>query len=228
MDEPFLLPPVLDYLATFLWGLSGALLAARRGYAPLGLLTLALVSATGGGLLRDALFLQGLPPVLVRDPWFLWISTGAGLLVLMFGRRVQGIPRFSTLVALVDALGLGTYAVVGMDRAYAAGLSPPGAIMVGMVNAVGGGLLRDVLMRQEPSLLRPGTLEESAAFAGCLVYAALTHAFDADKFPSACLTIGLVFVIRLLAIRYEIRSTPLRDFEADWNPPTAGRSPGSG
>ncbi len=223
MDEPFLLPPVLDYLATFLWGLSGALLAARRGYAPLGLLTLALVSGTGGGLLRDALFVQGLPPVLVRDPWYLWISTAAGALVLIFGRKVQQIPRLSTLVAVADALGLGTYAVVGMDRAFAAGLSLAGAIMVGMVNATGGGLLRDVLMRQEPSLLKPGTLEESAAFAGCLTYAALTHALSADKFPSACVTIGLVFLLRLLAIRFAIKTQPLRDFEADWRPDSPDR-----
>ncbi|MFM8218542.1 MAG: trimeric intracellular cation channel family protein [Planctomycetaceae bacterium] len=220
MDEPFLLPPALDYLATFLWGLSGALLAARRGYAPLGLFTLALVSGTGGGLLRDALFIQGSPPVLVRDPWYLWISTAAGALVLVFGRKVQQIPRFSQVVAVVDALGLGTYAVVGMDRAYAAGLSLAGAIMVGMVNATGGGLLRDVLMRQEPSLLKPGTLEESAAFAGCLTYAALTHAFGQEQFPSACWTIAFVFVLRLLAIRYAIRSQPLRDFKADWGPST--------
>ena len=71
--KPFLLPLFFDYSATFLWAISGALLAARRGYAIMGVITLALVSSTGGGLLRDGFFIQDGPPALVRTPNYLWL-----------------------------------------------------------------------------------------------------------------------------------------------------------
>ncbi|MCY2963250.1 MAG: TRIC cation channel family protein [Planctomycetota bacterium] len=216
MEDPFLLPPFIEYFATFLYGVTGALLGARRGYAILGILSLAIVSATGGGLLRDGLFLQHGPPVLVRSPEYLYLSTAAGTVVMLFGRRVQRLPQFDAIVGTVDALGLGAYAVVGMDRATAAGLSSPGVVVVGMVNAVGGSLLRDVLIRREPNLFRPGTLEESAAFIGCLTFLAATRWTDLPNIPVAWFTIGLVFLIRILAIRYQIQTRPLRDFEEFW------------
>lgn len=216
MDDPFLLPPFFEYFATFLWGISGALLAARRGYALLGVLSLAIVSATGGGLLRDGLFLQQGPPLLVQTPLYLYLSTAAGMIVMLFGRRVQQVPRLDAIIGVFDALGLGAYAVVGMDRALAAGLSAPGLVVVGMVNAVGGGVLRDVLTRREPNLFRPGTLEESAAFIGCLTYLLETRWFAIEKFAAAWTTIAVVFLIRVAAIRYQIRSKPLRDFEEFW------------
>jgi len=129
---------------------------------------------------------------------------------------VQQLPRFDAIVGVVDALGLGAYAVVGMDRAMASGLSAPGVVVVGMANAVGGGVLRDVLTLREPNLFRPGTLEESAAFIGCLTFLAATQWLSLDKFPAAWATIALVFLIRVAAIRYQIQSKPLRDFEEFW------------
>ena len=71
--KAFLLPPFFDYSATFLWAISGAVLGARRGYAIIGIITIALVSSTGGGLLRDGLFIQDGPPVLVRTQVYLWL-----------------------------------------------------------------------------------------------------------------------------------------------------------
>ncbi len=216
--QAFLLPAYFDYSATFLWAVSGALLGARRGYAILGIATVALVSSVGGGLLRDGIFLQTIP-VLLTAPVYLYIIAFAVVLVLFFGARVQHWRHLGHVVSLIDAAGLGAYAVVGMNRALAADLPLIGVAVVGMVNAVGGGILRDVLNREEPAMFKPGTLDESLALLGCGVFLVLFELTSAGQFISAWVTIAVVFAIRLLAVRFQIRSTPLRGFEEYWSGP---------
>jgi uncharacterized membrane protein YeiH len=212
LAKPFLLPPFFDYSATFLWAISGALLAARRGYAIMGVITLAIVSSTGGGLLRDGLFIQDGPPVLIRTPNYLWLVAVAILFCVVLGRWIDRRPRLSQVILLIDAIGLGTYSVVGMDRALAAGISLPGVVVVGMVNAVGGGILRDVLVNQEPEMFKPGTLEQALALVGCLLFLSLTQALPVSQFAAAWITILTVFIIRLLSVRYHIQSPPMPGF----------------
>ena len=213
--KPFLLPLFFDYSATFLWAISGALLAARRGYAIMGVITLALVSSTGGGLLRDGFFIQDGPPALVRTPNYLWLVAVAVILCVVLGRWIEGRPRLPQAIVLIDAIGLGTYSVVGMDRALAAGISLPGVVVVGMVNAVGGGILRDVLVNEEPEMFKPGTLEQALALFGCLLFLSLTQALPFSQFAAAWITILTVFAIRLVSIRYNIQSPPMPGFGAD-------------
>jgi uncharacterized membrane protein YeiH len=216
-DKAFLLPPFFDYSATFLWAISGAVLAARRGYAILGIVTIALVSSTGGGLLRDGLFIQDGLPVLLRTPIYLWLIAAAVLLVVLFGRWIDRMPGQRNVIVLIDALGLGAYAVVGMCRALGAGVSLPGVVVVGMVNAVGGGILRDVLLNSEPDMFKPGTLDQVSALIGCLLFLGLTQALPFTQFSGAWITIGTVFAIRLLAIRFGIETRPLPSFKAHWD-----------
>lgn len=213
--QAFLLPPYFDYSATFLWAISGALLGARRGYAVLGVATVALVSSTGGGLLRDGIFLQRVP-MLVRTPVYLYLIVTAVVLVTLFGRRVQRIPHLSVITGLIDAMGLGAYAVVGMNLALAAHFPLIGVGVVGMVNAVGGGILRDVLNREEPHMFKPGTIEESAALIGCCVFIALINFTSLGQFVSAWATIGVVFAARLIAIRFHFETKPLTAFQEYW------------
>ena len=214
--DVFLLPPFFDYGATFLWGVSGALVGARRGYDVMGISILALVSSTGGGLLRDGLFLHDGPPVLVRTPVYLELVVAATVIVVLFGKRVSQIKGFSRLVSLVDGLGLGAYAVVGMNRATTLGFSIPGVILVGMVNAVGGAVLRSVLAAREPHLFKPGTFEGVAALAGCVIFVSLTRTGLVDQTAGAWITIAAVFVIRIASLAFGVETKPLRDFEEDW------------
>lgn len=214
--QPFLLPPLFDYAATFMWAISGALLGARRGYAILGVITIALVSATGGGLLRDGLFLQH-TPALLRNPIYLWLVAVGVLVVVLFGRWISRSPLAAQAVVLFDAAGLGAYAVFGMNRALAAGISLPGVVVVGLVNAVGGGILRDILINREPEMLMPGTLEQSLALLGCLFFLGLIDAAHLSQFAAAWITIAGVFFARLLAIRYHIESKPLSEFRDEWS-----------
>jgi uncharacterized membrane protein YeiH len=218
-DLSFQIPLYFDYGATILWALSGALLAARKGYAIPGILTVAFVSAAGGGLLRDGLFLQNGPPLVVRTPDYLGLIGAAVLAILLMGGRIQRLRHLPHLVGLVDAIGLGAYAVVGMTMALAAGLSLPGVVLVGLVNSVGGGILRDVLMRREPSMFLPGTLEEVLALLGCLLFVLLVSAIGWPLRAAAWLTIATIVLLRLAAIRYGIRSRPLPAFRDHWQQP---------
>ncbi len=213
--QAFLLPPYFDYAATFLWAISGALLGARRGYAILGIATVALVSSTGGGPLRDGIFLQRVP-MLIRTPVYLYLIVTAVVLVTLFGRRVQRVPHLNVTMALIDAVGLGAYAVVGMNLALAAHLPLIGVGVVGMVNAVGGGILRDVLNREEPHMFKPGTIEESAALIGCCAFIALINFTSFGQFVSAWATIAVVFAVRLIAIRFHVETRPLTAFQEYW------------
>lgn len=206
---------VFDITATLIWAFSGALLGARRGCDVMGVVIVAMVSATGGGLLRDGLFIQGGPPVLVRKPIYLELIALAALAVIVFGGRLKTIRWFPTLVSIIDGLGLGAYAVVGMKAATAAGLPVTGVIFVGMVNAMAGRVLRDLLLGDAPQLLRPGLRFGAVALMGCLLYVTLTGAgFEART--AACIVIAAVFVGRALTVRFDIRSTSLAAFEEDW------------
>lgn len=214
--DVFLLPPFFDYGATFLFAASGALIAARRGYDVVGILALAIVSATGGGLLRDGLFLQNGPPALVKNPIYLQLIAAGALTVIVFGKRVQQFKFIRTAVDLVDGLALGAYAVVGMSYALAAGLSPTSAVLVGAVNAVGGGVLRSVLMARETELMKPGTFQTVAVLCGCGIYLALTLNGLMAATNAAWVTIAAVFLIRVASVAYDIKTHALPDFEEEW------------
>jgi uncharacterized membrane protein YeiH len=202
LGGPFLLPSWFDYSATFIWALSGALIAARRGYDIAGIAVLALVSATGGGLLRDGIFLQQGPPLMLRTWVYIALVVVAASLVTLAGSRIQRIPLFEQTIAIVDALGLGGFAVTGLQLSLLAGLSAPAAIFVGVVNAVGGGLLRDVLVYRVPTIFRPGPPAALAALAGCELYLVLTTEAALGQALAGTITVIAVFVLRIAAIRY--------------------------
>jgi uncharacterized membrane protein YeiH len=201
-----------DYGASFIWAASGALLAARRGFDLTGIFAIALVSSTGGGLIRDGLFLQQGPPVLVRSSAYIAIAAGAALLVWSIGRNLQHLRAFTRIAAVADAVGLGGFAVVGMDLATRAGLSLPGVVLVGVVNAVGGGLLRNLLLYETPEIFRPGELTALAALSGCLLHVLLTSAFGTDEHIAAGATVGLVSALRFASVKYGLRTRPARGF----------------
>ena len=151
----FLLPSFFDYGATFLWAVTGALMGARRGYDFIGIFILAMVSSTGGGLLRDGVFLQDGPPVLVRSPVYLVIVLGGAVLVLLFGGRVEE----SGIQSLVSR----------SMRGPLCGRRPPGhdngsqsawQHSCRMVSAVGGQSCVRCWWR-EPHLFKPGTLRRA-------------------------------------------------------------------
>jgi uncharacterized membrane protein YeiH len=195
----FELPIQFDLAAVFLFALTGAWVAIKRGYDFIGVFTLALVAGVGGGLIRDGLFLQDGAPAFMKDARYLYAvvaATAVGAFTFVLAQRAE------RLIAAVDALGLGAYAVVGMQKALVAGLSPVAAILVGVVNATGGGLIRDVLVRDEPLLLRPGQYYALAALGGCILFLGLRYSGAVPLRDAAWYSIGFVFALRMLAIRF--------------------------
>ncbi|MET0795018.1 MAG: TRIC cation channel family protein [Polyangiaceae bacterium] len=197
-----------DVVATFLWAASGAVLGARRGFDLTGTFVIALVSSCGGGLLRDALFLQAGPPALVRTPTYVLVTVVATLLTWLLGERRRGrLPWLLVrLTGLADAIGLGAFAVVGMRLALAASISLAGAMLVGVVNAVGGGVLRSLLLHRTPQVFRPGQLTALAALGGTLAYAALSAGLHLDENVAGLTAIVLVAVTNWASRRYRLET----------------------
>ncbi len=208
MDNGFELPLYLDLFAVFLMAATGAIEAIRREFDLVGLLGLSLATGVGGALMRDGIFLQAGVPAVVRNHDYLYVVAAAALACTVFGRRAVLSQR---LVALVDAAALGAYAVVGMEKSLAFGLDFAPAVLVGTVNACGGGLLRDVLTREEPLVFKPGQFYALAALIGCLTYPFLRQSLALPPLVAALITIGVTFLLRVLAITRNWRTAPVRD-----------------
>ena len=157
----------LDLLGTFVFGLSGAMLAVRRQLDAFGVTVLAVAAALSGGMLRDVL-LGGTPPAALEDGRYLAAAIGAAACVF-FGHRV--IARLNKPVMVLDALGLGLFAVSGCHKALLVGLDPVPAIILGVLTAVGGGAVRDILVAEVPRVLRE-EVYALAALVGAVVVVA--------------------------------------------------------
>jgi uncharacterized membrane protein YeiH len=205
---PFLLPIEFDLAATFLMALTGVWLASRRGYDLVGAFMLAFVTGVGGGLLRDAVFIKQIPLVM-QDARYLWAVSAAVVVGVLTFRIAE---RFEQSIPYVDALAIGVYGVVGANKAMIAGIAPLPALLVGMCNAVGGGLLRDVLVREEPLVFKPGQLYSLAALGGCMLFVVLSYYYGFDTNYSAWISITATLLLRLLAIRFDWSTRSLRDW----------------
>jgi uncharacterized membrane protein YeiH len=186
---------------------TGALAGRRKGYDVVGVTVLAMAVGVGGALLRDGIFLQQVPAV-VKDGRYLVAVLGGTAAVLLLG---GGVQRFRLVISVFDALGLGVYAVVGAQKALQAGLPALSAVLVGVVNAVGGGLLRDVLVREEPIVFRPGELYALAALAGAAAFALLAAGLRVPAGTAALASVAAAVSLRLLSIRLGWRTGALRD-----------------
>ena len=185
----------IDFVGTFAFALSGALVATRRRLDLFGVLVLSFAAATAGGMVRDVL-LGATPPVAIVDWRYLAVSSAAGLLTFF---RHADVERMRNPVQVFDAVGLALFAVLGADKALAAGLGPVGAVMLGMLTGVGGGIVRDVLVAQVPHVLQR-ELYAIAALLGATVVV-VGHALGLPPAPTAIVGALLCFVVRWFAIR---------------------------
>ena len=216
----FTLPIEIDLAATLLFGLTGGLAAMKRGYDVIGLFALVFVTAVGGGLIRDGIFIQQGPPAVTTHPGYMAVVVLACLITVVFRGHIF---RFNKIIAWIDALGLGAYAVVGVQKSLDAGLTEGSAILVGVINAAGGGLLRDILVRDEPLLLKPGQFYVLAAIAGCALFAVLAVQSKMEATKAAGIAIGATFILRVLAIQFNWKSRSIWQEPPD--PPAVDMKP---
>jgi len=203
-DASFRVPVLFEYVATFAWAMSGAVVGIRKQFDLTGVFVVALLSATGGGLVRDAIFLQRTPNLLV-NPIQLPLIVAATLLMALFTGPLTRLLKDETVtkfVDLIDALGTPAFAVIGMQLAQDRNIPIVGILFIGVVNGCAGGLLRDVVVRDVPSLLRPGQFVSLALAIVCGLFIALTRRFAIAPIDAAWVTVGSFFVIRVVAVRF--------------------------
>ena len=158
----------LDLAGTFVFALSGAFKAVRCGLDWIGVAVLATLTGVGGGLIRDVL-LGDTPPASFRDERFLVVCLLGAVAVIVAARPLAA--RWNR-VMVADAVGLGLFAALGAAKASAHGLGPIGVVMMAALSAVGGGVVRDVLVGERPAVLDRG-FYATAALAGGALYVAL-------------------------------------------------------
>ena len=186
---------ILDLVGTFAFAISGAALGVRKHFDLFGVLVLSFVAAVSGGVARD-LLIGATPPVAIANWNYLAVSCAAGLLCFYRGALVE---RMNNPVQLFDALGLGLFAVTGATKALAAGLGPVGALLLGMLTGIGGGIVRDLLVARTPAVLQSDLYAVAALAGASLVVGG--HLLRWPVVPTAIAAAALCFAIRLVAIR---------------------------
>jgi uncharacterized membrane protein YeiH len=196
---------VLNLAGTFVFGLSGGLAAVRAKLDLFGVVVLAAVVGLAGGITRDVLI--GTPPATFRDWRYVAAAAAAGLVCFFAGRVLERAQRS---IMIFDALGLGLFAVTGATKALQFGLGPVQAIILGTITGVGGGMLRDVLLRQVPTVLREGLYAIPALLGATVLVAAQRAGSTNPLFP--VLGVAVCVVVRLFGLRYEVNvPTPPSD-----------------
>ena len=205
-DELVLL--ILDLAGTFAFAVNGAMTAIRVAKLDIvGVVTLGMITALGGGIMRDIL-LGDLPPVTFSDWRYLVAAAAGGLLASVIGRRgVQLLPA----IIVLDAAGLGLFAVTGATRALDFGVGAGQAVLLGALTAVGGGTLRDVLIQRVPSVLHSG-LYAVPALVGATATIVLGR-LSVGALLTGLVAAGLCFGIRMLGVRLKLNAPRPRRIE---------------
>lgn len=166
--EPLVLL-VLNLVGTFAFALNGALTAVRAAHLDIvGVLTLGVITALGGGIIRDIL-LGALPPATFVDWRYLVVAACGGLVAFLFS---PWLSRLNIPIDVLDAAGLSLFAVTGAAKALELGVGPVQAVVLGAVTGVGGGTVRDVLIQQAPRVLSSGLYAVPALLGAAVVVAA--------------------------------------------------------
>lgn len=203
MDEPlFVIPLWADLVAVGLGGIQGALFASgfrgQRRLDFLGVAIIGIVMGMGGGLIRDLLL--NTTPVTLQSNWYLLTATAAALVGMLLAGLFQ---RLNAVIVGLDAVVIGLFGAFGTSKALALGLPAVPAVFVGVCAAVGGGILRDVLMGLPTAIMHVGSLYAVAAGAGCATLA-ICNEFGVSLVISAIAGVVVTTIIRLLAVILDI------------------------
>lgn len=199
MNNSLAVPGFLDAIAILFGSLTGAMAATRRGLDWLGVLIVAYCTGVGGGLIRDILLQNGVPSLLSHPSYQLYATIGA-VVGLFFAK---GAARFQPVYVGVDTLMIGVWVLLGASKAEQVGIGAIGIVFVGTVSAIGGALLRDILVHEKPEMLQPGHLYAAAALAAAITYTALT----AWAVPVAIAQFSAIVVaagLRIISVRFDI------------------------
>lgn len=186
----------LDLLSTFVFALVGARIAADRGLDYGGITFIATIASISGGTLRNVFL--GILPVWITDPWIMASVLAAVIITLTF-RRVTHVGK---LLLILDTFALATATLSGTQLAFEINLPWHSCIILGVITAVTGGLLRDVLCQVEPVLLHRETIGTSALM-GASTFV-LLHAIDAPQIVAVIVGGLVVIATRVISIQFDL------------------------
>jgi uncharacterized membrane protein YeiH len=192
--EPTLLL-ALDLTGTFVFGLNGALTAVRAAKLDVvGVVSLGMITALGGGVIRDVL-IGAIPPATFQDWRYFALAAVGASIAFALSRRLD---RLETPITVLDAIGLSVFAVMGASKAVEFGLGSAPAALLGVVTAVGGGTIRDALVLQIPTVLRSDLYAIPALAAA--VITVVTIRLGVYGVPAAVAAAAVCFAIRMLGV----------------------------
>lgn len=193
---------VIEILGTFSFAVSGASFAMERKLDPFGVLILSFVTAIGGGTLRDVM-LGDLPVVWLRNVIIINVIAGAAIGTLLFDKYLK---KLTTTLFLFDALGLGLFTLVGIEKGIRFDFSPGVCIALGTITASFGGVIRDVLLNNVPLVFRK-EIYALASIIGGITYFIMRY-MDVNTDLATIICILLIFAIRIIAVRFKISLPP--------------------
>lgn len=185
----------LDLIGTFVFAISGAASGVKSRLDVFGVSVLAFVAGNAGGMTRDVL-IGAVPPAAIGNWRYIAASLFAGVATFLW---YPSVTRLQRIVLLFDAAGLATFAVAGTQKALAYDVNPVTAALLGMLTGIGGGMMRDLLVKEIPVVLR-ADFYAVAALAGAAVVVA-GHLLDWPPTPTAIAGASVCFFMRLIAIR---------------------------
>jgi uncharacterized membrane protein YeiH len=188
---------LFDFIGVGVFAVSGALAAGRKSLDLLGVVVLAMVTAIGGGTMRDVLLNRLV--FWIAEPAYIYVIVVSALLTVAYTRRLRPPER---ALAIADALGLALFTISGARIAHAAGMPGAAVVIMGTLTGVAGGMIRDVLTAEIPLILRRGQIYATAAIAGAIVFLLLEGIVDSTVAGLAGMAV--VAALRLAAIIWKI------------------------
>jgi len=201
----------VDYAGTFAFAISGIRLASARRFDWFGAYVVGLVTAIGGGTTRDILL--DVTPFWMQQPSYLIITGIALLCVIAFGRQ---LIRLNNTFFIFDAIGLGLFVVVGIERSIQAGFPFWVSIIMGMITGSVGGIMRDILINEVPLIFRKDIYALACVLGGIVFY--VCSEFGLPSEITQILSATSVILMRIIAVRFHLGLPALKghdDYDAD-------------
>lgn len=195
----------LDLIGSFAFAISGALVASKKDFDLFGVIIIAFVTAVGGGMLRD-LLIDAHPINWIGDLNYIWTILTAVIFTYLFKSK---IAPFGKTLFLFDTVGIGVFTILGLQKGLSYNLTEPIALIMGIVSAVFGGILRDVLTNEVPLIFKK-EIYASACLSGGLVYL-LVSKYLIESSLTFIIGVITIIIVRLIAVRYKLQLPRIKE-----------------
>jgi uncharacterized membrane protein YeiH len=187
---------IIDILGTFSFAAAGAFAAMEKKLDPFGVLIISFATAIGGGTIRDVL-IGDFPVAWLSNATTVWVILTGSVITMLFGSHLKKLDR---MLFLFDAMGLGLFTMIGIQKGMTHGLSPGICVMLGTVTGCFGGVLRDVLLNSVPLIFRKEIYAMASVVGGALFFLMLS--LESGERLASAITILIVFFVRVLAVQF--------------------------